>query len=110
MITQVELHQQLNYCVFKGSFTWKVSNSPRVKIGSVAGSIKGITGYRLIRINGVLYRANRLAWLYVFGTKPNGVIDHINFNRDDNSILNLRDISIQENLRHRNPIKPSIYR
>lgn len=110
MITQKDLHQQLHYDKITGLFVWKVSNSPRVKIGKVAGTIKGKTGYRLIRVNNTLYRANRLAWLYVYGNLPNGVIDHINFNRDDNSILNLRDISHAENMKHRNPNKPSIYR
>ncbi|ECB4859610.1 HNH endonuclease, partial [Salmonella enterica subsp. enterica serovar Lexington] len=41
--------------------------------------------------------ANRLAWLFVTGMFPNGVIDHINRVRDDNRFSNLRDISVAEN-------------
>ena len=47
-------------------------------------------GYIRIGINWRHYRAHRLAWLYVYGEWPNGQIDHINGDRSDNRIENLR--------------------
>lgn len=57
--------------------------------GSVAGTKKQ-NGYIVVSVNRKLYRAHRLAWLYVHGVMPTGDIDHINGVRDDNRIANLR--------------------
>jgi hypothetical protein len=46
---------------------------------------------------GKLYQAHRLAWFYVYGVFPSGQIDHINRNKSDNRLVNLRDCSISEN-------------
>ncbi len=47
-------------------------------------------GYRRITINHTKYRAARLAWFYIHGTWPEPTVDHINGNRDDDRIANLR--------------------
>lgn len=54
-----------------------------------AGSIAR-NGYRTFVIDRKHYLAHRLAWLYHYGEWPNGDIDHINRNKDDNRITNLR--------------------
>lgn len=56
-------------------------------------------GYRIIKIKGKQYKAHRLAWFLHYGQMPLGVIDHINAIKDDNRILNLRDITQAENVR-----------
>jgi hypothetical protein len=53
--------------------------------------------YTKIRIDGYDYMAHRLAWLYVYGSWPNQLIDHINGIKTDNRIANLRDVSNQLN-------------
>jgi hypothetical protein len=95
-LSQARLREVLYYQ--DGHFYWKVLTG-NARVGRVAGCIVD-KGYRLIGINGQGYRAHRLAWLYVYGTFPEGQIDHINHNPDDNRIDNLRDVSNQEN--HRN--------
>jgi hypothetical protein len=66
----------------------------------VVGCINS-TGYLLCTIGGVKYRAHRLAWLYVYGKWPDGHIDHINRNRLDNRICNLRDVTAVQNHQNR---------
>lgn len=54
-------------------------------------------GYIRIRVDGVRYAAHRVAWLLHTGQWPNGEIDHINGDRSDNRIANLRDVSARTN-------------
>jgi hypothetical protein len=58
-------------------------------------------GYIRIGINNKLYVAHRLAWLYVHGEFPESEIDHINGDRADNRILNLRKATPAENSQNR---------
>lgn len=57
-------------------------------------------GYRWGTIFDKNYRAHRVLWAIVHGDWPSGHIDHINGNRSDNRIINLRDISREENCRN----------
>lgn len=97
-ITQSELKEKLDYDPSTGFFTWKVSPTNIVLAGDVAGCYGG--GYIHIGIDGCIYKAHRLAWLYVHGYMPENQIDHINRKRDDNRIKNLREVSGQCNLRN----------
>lgn len=61
------------------------------------GSPYTVDGYIRLRIDGVSFRAHRLAWLYVTGDWPSNQIDHINGNRADNRFENLRDVTTKQN-------------
>lgn len=98
MITQDELKNILKYDKSNGLFTWIVKPSGNVKVGSVAGH-KNTNGYVEIKINKKVYKAHRLAWLYVYGEVPL-IIDHINNQKDDNRIFNLRNVTQCENARN----------
>ena len=54
-------------------------------------------GYVTICVSGTCYMAHRLAWLYVYGKLPETMLDHINGDRSDNRISNLRLSSFTEN-------------
>jgi len=84
------VREYFHYDPLIGVFT-RIKPIPGVKNGSIAGS-KVQRGYLAIAVKGVAYRAHRLAWLYVYGKWPDGVIDHINGNPADNRIANLRDV------------------
>ena len=89
-LTQEIVCDLLNYDKDTGVFTRrKDSYNSVVKAGEVAGF--NALGYLLIQINGRQYRAHRIAWLYVYGKWPDGIIDHINGDKKDNRIANLRD-------------------
>ena len=88
--SQEELHALFEYSPTTGLFTYKTKPNFRIKIGSVAGTVKK-TGYCFIKINGSLYQAARLAWMYVHGEDPGDLtVDHIDRNPSNNSIDNLR--------------------
>lgn len=89
-LTQKELKRLLNYDPETGFFWWKVRPSNNIYVGDRAGHVQETKGYRNIHIKGKLYKAHRLAWLYCYGAFPEGNLDHINRDRDDNRISNLR--------------------
>lgn len=90
-LTQKRLKEVLDYNPKTGIFTWIVDRTKTAKTGVVAGSNNN--GYIQISVDGILHRAHRLVWLYTHGYLPENEVDHINRNRSDNRITNLRHVS-----------------
>lgn len=100
-LTAEELRRVLDYDQATGQFTWKVRiGKGRAYPGKPAGCVHERRGAFdvLVSYNYRIYQAHRLAWLYVYGVWPNGILDHINGNRRDNRIANLRPCTPRQNL------------
>ena len=102
MLTQKKLKQILYYNKDTGFFVYikdifNLDTKFVVRAGDIAGSIDN-QGYVSITIKGKRYSLHRLAWLYTYGHFPKQQIDHINRIRNDNRIINLRDVSGKVNM------------
>lgn len=94
------LKRLLNYNADSGEFTWRKTMSSNAKAGQVAGSICK-DGYRHIKVNGVAYKAHRLAWFYSTGEWPESEVDHKYLNKDDNRISTIRKATPSQNSSNR---------
>lgn len=98
MITRERLQELLRYEPDTGKFYW-ICKRGVVPSGSEAGWISEY-GYVRIAIDKRSYMAHRLAWLYIYGVWPDRDVDHVNGDRCDNRVCNLRLASRAENIRN----------
>lgn len=95
MITQERLKQLLHYDPNTGVFT-RIYTNRADRLGKQPGS-RNTKGHVQIRLDGALYVAHRLAWLYVNGEFPTNQIDHIDGDKANNKFLNLREATNKQN-------------
>lgn len=93
------VRERLHYCPDTGEFRWIIRNGRNCGKDR-AGGLNGY-GYIKIGIDGTQYSAHHLAWYLHHGEWPQGEIDHINGDRADNRISNLRVVSHRQNQRNR---------
>ena len=96
-LQQSRLKELFKYDSLTGILSRRI-NKAMAKAGDHVGSISN-DGYLEASVDCKLYKVHRLIWLYVNGEMPN-IIDHINRNRLDNSILNLRNVDRLSNQRN----------
>ncbi|MCS2167544.1 HNH endonuclease [Scandinavium manionii] len=105
------LRECLDYDPDSGLLTWK--ERPRSHFKGTAGfknyhqqfagkdaGFLSQHGYLRVLLSGRRYPAHRLCFAIYHGSYPNGMIDHINGDRADNRINNLRCVDRQENMRN----------
>ena len=91
-MNQQHIRKLLDYNPDTGVFIWLI-NKASVRAGDIAGCKNQVDGYRYIRVDKKLYSAHRLAFVWMIGTFPKPLTDHINGIRDDNRWGNLREAS-----------------
>lgn len=79
-----------------GELYWKERIKSDIDISKPAGNLLK-DGYRAIQIEGKRYKAHRLIWKYHYGKDPKEFIDHIDGNRSNNNMENLREATRQQN-------------
>lgn len=95
-LTADRLRELLRYDPDMGIFTWRVDRGVNRCAGKSAGT-PDAEGHLMIRVDYVIYKAHRLAWLYMTGEWPAEVLDHENRIRGDNRWSNIRDANDQKN-------------
>lgn len=101
-LTQEELKKWVSYDMQTGLFTrikFLGNCHPEDDVGGLNDD-----GYLVLRVAGIKYLAHKLAWLYVYGEFPISELDHMNNNRADNRICNLRNATRSGNVQ--NVIRP----
>lgn len=89
MLTVERVTELLRYDGWNGVLTW-AANRPRLPLaGVIAGAANG-NGYVRVYVDGRPHYAHRLAWMLHYQEQPPALIDHINGDRADNRIRNLR--------------------
>jgi hypothetical protein len=95
VITLERVRELVSYDPETGDFL-RLVRVANQKAGVKAGAVNKL-GYVSIRLDNGTYLGHRLAWFISYGNWPAQQIDHINRNRADNRLVNLREVSSSEN-------------
>jgi hypothetical protein len=95
-----KLRSLLRYDPETGRLYYKVTMKGHIAEGREALRNTTNKGYRRGGVFGKLYMAHRIIWKIVHGYDPPEEIDHINGDRSDNRIENLRLASRSDNTRN----------
>ena len=103
-LTASKVRKLLDYEPRTGILRWRSREGSAAWNGRFAGKVAGTRardGYWQINISYRLYAAHRLIWLHVYGRWPRDQIDHINHERSDNRLSNLRETTNRGNGQNR---------
>jgi len=99
MLTQEQLRKLVRYSPVVGAFEKLVGQGTKAspKRWKLLGKSNADNSYIYLMIRGKRYQAHRLAWLYMHGEFPEHEIDHIDGDRTNNAISNLRKATHAQN-------------
>jgi hypothetical protein len=103
-LSAIRVRDVLTYDAESGALTWRQTLGARAKAGRPAGNVS-VHGYVTIGIDGVrAIPAHRVAWVISFGEWPALEVDHIDGDRSNNRLANLRLVTTAQN--HQNMRSP----
>jgi hypothetical protein len=107
ILSYEELVSKVVYHPETGLFSWKKDHeyAKTIKAGDVISPNARSMGYRVACINKVRFYQHKLVWLYVHKQWPDRQIDHINGDKSDNRIENLRLATHSQNQHNRKKLK-----
>lgn len=103
-LTAERLREVLDYDPDTGVFRWRVTRGG-MRAGDVAGTVDKRDGRRTVHIEDRGYFAHRLAFLWMTGEWPAGVVDHRDGAAANNAWANLRHVTVGIN--NQNRVTPS---
>jgi hypothetical protein len=101
------IRENMNYNPETGVLSWAKPKQGR-KVGSPLGNLDK-DGYLILsrvvfdgkkRVGFPRYCVHRIIWIFVHGKPPKDQIDHINGDKSDNRLCNLREANTAENMRN----------
>lgn len=117
MITPAELQERLRYEPETGKLYWREAQPHHYETtralnvfnakyaGKEAGTSKDTHGYFMVKVCGQSHLVSRVAWAIHHGKWPDNDIDHKNRKRDDNRMVNLRDVTNAVNAKNQAPVR-----
>ena len=93
--TQERLRELFDYR--NGELIWLKPSGRRAKPGQVAGA-RDKCGYRVVGVDGRLYKGHRLIWVWHHGNDPGRYVDHLDGDPRNNRIENLEPVTNRENV------------
>lgn len=96
------IRQRLHYDPLSGKLYWKARPDNPKKWNDRYAGLEAFTanhgsGYKVGAVDSKNYLAHRIVWAIHYGEWPDGEIDHIDHDRANNKIENLRCVSRVEN-------------
>lgn len=108
--TQAVAHEVFDYDPVSGELYWKEVIPAKYfskpyfaemvntrQAGTPAANVNKSTRYKQVVFQGKLYQVHRVIWLMHYGTWPKNHIDHIDRDRQNNRLGNLRDVTQAKN-------------
>lgn len=96
VVTIARLRELFQYDHGTGALTWAGRPARCIRIGMAAGCLDS-DGYRVVGLDGKLYKAHRIIFAMQTGEWPKHEVDHRNGVRSDNAWANLRTATSAEN-------------
>jgi len=94
-ISIARLRELLTYDPQTGELRWISARGNHIIPGRLAGYIS--YGYRILEVDRTPLKAHRVAWALHYDKWPTCQLDHINRDRSDNRIANLRQATFSQN-------------
>lgn len=102
-----ELQDYFSYNPVTGEVS-RIYTRGRGKLGVI--TTKNSTGYLCVNHKNKVYNLHRLAWFLYHGKWPENQLDHVNRDRTDNRIENLREATNRENSMNKESFRGGVYK